>query len=110
MKRFEYESTMSQLEDVLEYSRSPDISTASKIELELFLIVLRRHFNEILPGHNRYQSYQGAVQHIESLIALKQSEKPWYEKLIGKIVVGLFIAVVGGFLLIIISKYANAIT
>ncbi len=95
MKQFEYEPTISQLDEVLKYSRSPDISTATKKELELFLIVLRRHFNEILPGNIRYQCYQGAVQHIEALIASKKPEKDWYEKPFGIMGITLFVTIIG---------------
>ncbi|RZF87300.1 hypothetical protein CWC26_04405 [Pseudoalteromonas sp. S4488] len=96
MKQFEYESTTTQMDEALEYSRSPEISTANKEELEKFLLVLRRHFSEILPGNFRYQSYQGAVQHIEALIATKRPEKQWYEKPLGIVSLGLLIAVIGG--------------
>lgn len=96
MKKFEYESTVTQMDEMLEYSRSPDISTAKKEELESFLIILKRHFSEIVPGNFRYQSYQGAVQHIEALIASKKPEKQWYEKPFGIVFLGLFVAILGG--------------
>lgn len=104
MKRFEYESTVTQMDEVFEYSKSNDISEASKKELQHFLSVLKRHFSTIETGNCRYQSYQGAVQYIESLIVSKSPRKSWYEKPIGLIGIGLFITIIGG---LFVAKFSN---
>lgn len=96
MKKFKYEPTVSQLDEVLNYSNSPEIASATTEELEEYLFVLRSHFNEIAIGNYRYSPCQRAVQHIEFLLSSKKAVKQWYEKPIGLIGITLFVTIVGG--------------
>lgn len=96
MQKFAFENTVPQSNEVFEYSKSPDLVNATKAELEYFLIILRKHFQEVAKGNERYKPYQEMVQHIEVLISQKNKTKEWYERPLGLICIGLFIAVLSG--------------
>lgn len=90
------------MDEVLKYSGSEDLTEATTKELKDFLGVLRKCFQEILPGHYKFDKYRSAVQHVELLI---HQRKAWYEKPLGIIVLTLSVCVSGGVIIHLITNH-----